>query len=202
MAAFSQEDINSESFKFSFVPGNGEAKVIYNGKSHAFSFMLSGKTIKQSKTNGKSGNMEFIDVDTAILQTSFVPLPQPIPGGMLLSQLTEQQQRETLDGYVNYELAYLREDLKLKLKNSHKEWLTINSRLFLIWSFETERPPSTSETIKTFSGQVYFSAICFNLVLDLNTPFGGQSRLEPSKKFLAQIANSLTTYNNRLELKN
>jgi hypothetical protein len=202
LAAFAQADINNESFKFNFVSGKGEAKVIYNGKSHAFSFKLSGNMVKQSKASGGSDSMQFFDIDTSILQSSFVLLPQPIPDAMQLSQLTERQQRETLEGYVNYELAYLHDDLKLNLKNIRKEWITVNSRFFMVWSFDTDRPPSTPETMKTFSGQVYFSTICFNLVLDLNTPFGDSSRLEPSKKFLTQIANSLTIYNNRLNTEN
>jgi len=202
LSVFGQEDINNESFKFAFVPGKGEAKVIYNGKSHAFSFLLNGKAIKQPNVNGRSDNMQFFNIDSTVFQSSFVELPQPIPSGMQLSHLTDEQERTTLEGYVNYELNYMRDDLKLTLTDVKKEWKTINSKLFLVWSFEASKPKDTPETIKTFSGQIFYSTICFNLVLDLNTPIEKKDRIEPCRALLDKISGTLTTYNNQLDLKN
>src|ERR1700740_64052 len=87
-----QEDINNESFKFSLVRWNGDSKMIYNGKSHAFTVTINAKSVREEKTEGENDNMHFLIVDsTTLLQSSWVPIPQPVPEGMQLGQLTEKQ---------------------------------------------------------------------------------------------------------------
>ena len=202
--ALAQEDINNESFKFSLVRENNDTKMIYNGQSHAFTLALTSRSVREDNPSGENDNMHFLILDSKVLlQSSWVPIPQPLPEGMLLSQLTEQQQRQTLDGYINYELDYIRNEEKLVVKNVKKEWKKINSRFYMVWSFDMIQPGKKSAgSDKLITGQIYYSTICFNLVHNLNIPIEDKSQVVSSNALLAKIAETLTTYNSRLEIKN
>jgi len=92
-------------------------QIVYLGKTHSFSLDIFAKTVKVPQVEGKAENQTFLEVDTNTVQTSTVPLPQPIPATMLLSNLTEAQKKETLEGYVNYELDYFTNELKVSPAN-------------------------------------------------------------------------------------
>ncbi|MDB5134195.1 MAG: hypothetical protein JWP37_798 [Mucilaginibacter sp.] len=131
LLAFGQADINNESFTSTFVKTKDGGQVIFNGKNHAFSVNIPGTTVTEEKLGNAGENQNFIHCGGTVIQTSWVPLPQPVPENMQLSNLTREEQQETLDGYVNYELDYFTNELKTKPLNFTKEWITVGSRLFL-----------------------------------------------------------------------
>src|SRR5476651_2740099 len=101
-ASFGQEDINNESFTYMLKLNATGATIIYNGKSHSFTLDIAGKGIKETNVQNKAANQNFISFDKTFVQTSWVPMPQPIPSGLHLGSLTIDKQKEILDGYVNY----------------------------------------------------------------------------------------------------
>jgi hypothetical protein len=150
---YAQTTIADEEFTLSFSANDQGGTVLFQGKSHSFSVDIVAKEVK------KTDNPGFYLVDNHIVQTSIVPLP---PVKFNLSQLTEAQQKQALSAYVDYEMAYFKNEAKLKVTNLKKEWVTINSRLFIVWHFIM--PPNND-----VKQQIYLSTICFNQILDLNT---------------------------------
>jgi len=194
--ANAQGDINNENFTYTFGNGANGAQVIYNGKSHAFSFDIPGKKVKEQLVDGKQPNQVFLDADTNVIQISLIPLPQPIPAAMQLSNLTADEAKQTLEGYVNYELDYMEKDLKVNPHNVKKEWKTINSKLVLVWYFEFDS--NAKITGKTITAQAYYSSICFNQVVDLNMPLYLPADAIAANAMLNSIQLSLKTYNMQL----
>lgn len=199
--AFAQTDINNEVFKSTFITIKDGGSIIFNGQHHAFSIDIPGKKVTEEKVEAASGNQNYIHSDGVIVQTSWIPLPQPIPENMHLSNLSIEEQKETLTGYVNYELEYLENDLKTKPLNITKEWITVGTRLFLVWSFnfKLEKPGPSVE--KQAVKQIYFSTICFNQVLDLNMPVFEATKFGPYKEMLKKISGTLKTYDKHLLLR-
>jgi hypothetical protein len=198
LLAFGQKDINNESFNSKFISEKDGAKVIFNGKLHAFSIEIVGKNVKLQGTAGADNNQNFIDCDGIVIQTSWVPLPQPIPPAMFLSKLTDEEQTETLNGYADYELDYFKNELKLNVVNTKKEWLTLNSKLYLVWSFDTPSQKTDQNNANKVIRQIYFSTVCFNQVLDLNIPIVKMEQSQIGIELLKKVATTLKTYNNRL----
>jgi hypothetical protein len=199
--SFAQTDINNEVFNSTFIKTKDGGSVIFNGRHHAFSIDIPGKNVMDEKVGTASENQNYIHSDGAIIQTSWIPLPQPIPEKMQLSNLSIEEQKETLTGYVNYESDYLENDLRTKPLNIKKEWVTVGTRLFLVWSFnfKLEKPDPGVE--KQAVKQIYFSTICFNQVLDLNMPVFEPNKFGPYKEMLKKISGTLKTYDKRLLLK-
>jgi hypothetical protein len=198
---FAQTDIDNEAFKSTFVKTKDGGKVIFNGKSHAFSIDIPGKVVTEEKVRNATGNQNFIHSDGVIIQTSWIPLPQPIPENMQLSNLSIGEQKQTLDGYVNYEFDYFENDLKTKPLNITKEWVTVGSRLFLVWSFNFKLEKPNPDVEKQSVKQIYFSTVCFNQVLDLNMPVFEMNKFSDYKEILKKISGTLKTYDKHLPLK-
>lgn len=196
--AFGQEDINNESFESKFVAQNGGGKVVFNGKSHAFSIDIVGKNVKLQGVAGTDNNQCFIDCDGEVIQTSWVPIPQPMPSAMHLSKLTKEQETEILSGYADYELDYFKSELKLKITDLKKEWLTINSKLYMVWYFDVKPLKTEHNDADNIVRQIYFSTVCFNQVVDLNMPIEKIEHTKAGIELLKKVAATLKFYNNRL----
>jgi hypothetical protein len=197
--AHAQQNINNESFTYKFSPGGSGADIFYLGKGHSFSLHLSGKLIKEQSPAGKANNQWLFVVDKNIIQTSLVPLPQPIPAKMHLGKLTKDETQEMLNGYVGYEMDYFDKELKLNPHNLYEKWDTVNSKLFLVWIFEFKAP--NTDTLKDITRQAYFSTVCFNQVLDINMPLTRNDDLGKTLDLLEKLAFTLKTYDRRLEIK-
>ena len=194
-----QEDINNEAFTFNFSPTGKGADITYVGKTHSFGLNIIGPAVSREQVQGTDNNQSFIRIGKDVIQFSLVNLPQPIPPAMQLSKLTDDETKETLEGYVSYELDYFTKGLNITTNSVKKEWKTINSRLYLVWYFEFKAPGTNTD--KKFAAQVYYSTICFNQVLDINTPLYSKDDLERSKTLIETMAGTLTNYDKRLDVK-
>jgi hypothetical protein len=182
--AFGQMDIYKEEFELSYLPQINGGQFLYNGRAHAFTIDIVADSIQTSESPN------FITVDNHIVQTSVVPLPET---GLDLNNLTTAQQKEALEGYVNYELDYFKTEVKIKCVNLNKEWKNIHSRLWLIWSFDVPAQKKDPNVSKQVAHQIYSSTICFNQVLDLNVPLLPGDNLEQSKDLIIKLMSTLNT---------
>ena len=195
LRATAQSSINNEVFKYKFKSEKNGARVSYVGKSHSFTFDLKASEIKELQAQGADDNMRFISVDKAIFQTSIVPMPQPIPGGLMLGSLSPDQQKEIIEGYVEYELDYYKQ-LGLKPIDLKKTWLTINEKAFMVWEFDVDLDKNqTGQTGEQAKGQVYLVTPCFNQMWVINMPLMDRKDHERVKNILTGIATSLKLYN-------
>ncbi|WP_143822275.1 hypothetical protein [Mucilaginibacter pedocola] len=189
-----QESINTEVFKSSFKPTATGGDICYNGKKHSFRLRAGGKKITLAAPKGQQDNQMYLQIDGVPFQASLVPLPQQMLGSVRLENLTYQQQREILEGYVKYEIDYLENELKMKLSNMRKEWVYINNRLYYIWRFEANYGSVSSQVVKPVVAQVYYSTVCFNQVLDLNRPVFKGDDVNKVKGQIDKIATTLRLY--------
>jgi len=198
--AFAQADINTEVFTSHVTFNASGANVAYIGKGHSFTVDVIGTDVKEAPHGDVSQpNQNFVIVDKDIVQASLVPLPQPIADGVMLSKLTDEQIKPTLEGYVDYEIDYVKQ-LNASPTNIKKEWKTINSRLFLLWYFEF-KPEGGSDVAVKMSAQVYLSTLCFNQVLDLNMPLADKKDYDKFEAQLEKIAATLKTYDKVLDVR-
>ncbi|MEO6453765.1 MAG: hypothetical protein ABIN97_06840 [Ginsengibacter sp.] len=179
---FGQFEIYDEEFNLNFLKIKDGGQWFFKGNNHSFSINIIAKNI----TTTESPN--YITADNTILQVSIVPLPK---SNLDLSKLTIAQQKETLAGYVDYELDYFKNDVKINYKDLKKEWVTVNSILWLIWSFDS-RDFNSPEPVKGKPQfQIYASTICFNQILDLNTPVMKDQSFYQSKSLISRLMATL-----------
>ena len=195
-SAIAQADINNEVFTSKFVQSKNGVDILFNGKSHSFTLTFSGVSYKTAKVINNQNNQNFITIGDNIIQASLIALPQPISPTVKLSKLTSDEIKATLEAYVNYELDYITKDLKVDPANLKKEWKIVNSQLFLIWSYEAKY--NAPGVVKQAKGQIYYSTIVFNQVLDINIPLYDKNEKGSKEEAIRNIASSLKSYNQPL----
>jgi hypothetical protein len=198
--SYGQSEISSEKFRYIFKSIKNGGEIIYNGKNHYFSINVIGKKIRQAdvENSNNESNQNFVIIDNVTVQTSIVPLPQTLPKSYNLSKLSSIQKKELLDGYVNYELDYFKNELNLNLDNVKKEWKIINSNLFIFWYFEM--PISKNSELNT-KRQIYVSTICFNQVLVINVPIFKETTIQKYLPLVTKLAESVKMLNQAYSIK-
>jgi hypothetical protein len=186
LVAIGQTGMYTETFDFSYLPKKNGGQFLYNGTAHSFTLDIVSDSINTVDFPN------YIKISDRILQTSIVPLPA---SNLDLNRLTIAQQKEALEAYVNYELAYFKNDLKLSYKNLRKEWMTINTKLWLFWIFDVYGLKKDADLAEQVKGQAYASTICFNQILDLNMPLFQGDPYEKTKKLVIKLMATLKTYN-------
>jgi hypothetical protein len=184
-----QSDIKNEEFQLSYLTEKGGAQFLYNGKAHAFTVDIVADSIRTTEYPN------YIIVDKRIVQVSAIPLQ---PTSIDLSGLTIEQQKGALSGYVDYETDYFKNELKLDCQNIKKEWIFIDSKLWLIWSFDVVAQDVSEQLAQKTKSQVYSSTICFNQVLDLNVPVFQNDDIIKIKVFIADLMSSLKMFDRHL----
>ncbi|HWI89766.1 MAG TPA: hypothetical protein VNT20_00770 [Flavisolibacter sp.] len=189
LTTLAQSDINNEEFQLSYLTKDNSAQFLYNGKAHAFSIDIVADSIKTTEYPN------YVIVDKRIVQVSAIPLQPTI---IDLSGLTIDQQKGALSGYVDYETDYFKNELKLDCQNIKKEWIFIDSKLWLIWSFDVVAQDVSEQLAQKTKSQVYSSTICFNQVLDLNVPVFQNDDIIKIKVFIADLMSSLKMFDRHL----
>jgi hypothetical protein len=179
-------------FKVALLKEKKGAVMVFAGKRHSFTLDIKGDSIKATD------QPNYVSVDEMILQVACVP----VPGGIDASKLPLEQQREALNGYVDYEMDYFRKELNLDIKDLKKEWLVIQGRQFLLWYFDMPKPTkkTTGDLTQKTARQVYLSGIWFDQVLDLNDALLDSRDLEKAKALLYPIARSLKSHEGELDI--
>ncbi|SNT40854.1 hypothetical protein SAMN05421640_0015 [Ekhidna lutea] len=72
-------------------------------------------------------------------------------------------QKSFLLQYMNYELNYFKNEVKMKVENQSAGWGPVGNKYFLLWHFDTPEHPTVQK-------QMYLSTIVFDSFLNINVP--------------------------------
>ena len=86
---------------------------------------------------------------------------------------------------MQYELNYDKNDLKLNYTNLTHDFIVMNDKLYLLWVFNM--PAVNTSVLK----QINLSTLCFEHVLNLNTPFVKDDNFGDDKGLLLKVAQTL-----------
>ncbi len=172
-----------EKFEPALMEAKFGAKLIYTSETHSVTLDIVSKNIKT--TNSPS----VINVDEKPLQ--FVWLPNV---ALSTTDTTETRQKAELLGYVDYEVKYVKDEVKLKISDVETTFVTINGKLFIFWSYNM--PPDNKSVLK----QINLTTLCFAHILNLNNPVTAGQRVETNKKLLFDVANTVKLNNYKMDL--
>lgn len=181
-SSFGQSNLYDEKFTLTFTPTKKSGEWVFKGKTHSFSVTVFSNKIEPSESPS------YITADNIVIQVMTLPLPQST---LDLTQLTIPQQKETLEGYLNYELDYFKNEVKINYKKLTKGWITINSKLWLLWTFDSSDFNTSEPTVNKPQFQIYASTICFNQILDVNTPVMKDQVLSKSTEIIKKLMSTL-----------
>ncbi|MDB5257065.1 MAG: hypothetical protein JWM14_1760 [Chitinophagaceae bacterium] len=166
----------AEKFEPALMQTKTGAILVYNGEKHSFTLELVSPNLRPTE------NPTFIMLDQSILQAVVLPFSQKLD----FDHLSIADQKQILTGYMNYELNYFKQELHQDYKKSISEWIELNGKLFLFWSYDM--PKSNKELGK----QIYLTTICFDQIMNLNVPMERKKNdFEDKKKLLTTIGNTL-----------
>jgi len=180
---FSQTEYKAEEFQSALMQTKSGAIIVYTGTEHSFTTEIVGNVMPGDKPN-------FVTVDNKILQCIILPFHTQLN----FDSLSEDTHKEQLAGYMEYELDYIREQLGSKKLKEEYEFVTLNDKIFLFWSYDM--PKSFSSVDK----QCYLVTICFDQLLILNSPVVSGKPLEEFKEFLTTIGKTLKLNNQTIDL--
>jgi len=169
---------SNEKFKSALMEKKGGAAVIYSSDKHSFTLDIISDNIKPLQQPG------YVSVDNKILQFVF-----SVNDSFKQTANTEEEQKTRLLGYMQYELEYAKNELKVNYTELKFDWITINNKLYLLWYYDM--PVGKKIKKGTVLKQINLSTLCFEHALNLNTPFEQQDSLETDKNFLLKVARTL-----------
>jgi len=178
------QNYNAEKFHSALMKKQTGAMVVYNGQHHSFTIEIFADSIKPSdKPN-------FLVVDNKILQASIIPFQTKLD----FEKLSEETQKKNLLGYMDYEMNYIKNQLKTKELNEKYEFITLNNKMFLFWTYDMPKPS------RTVINQCYLITICFDQMLILNSPVDKDKTLKDITNFLSNIGKTLKLNSHTIDL--
>lgn len=119
--------------------------------------------LKQQITDSPQNN--FVTIDSQIIQIMTLKFD-----GYKKDSLPENpdKQKELLDIYSNYELAYFKNTLGIEVINANSQWVVIKSKGWLIWYFRVGNIP-TQVNIKS-EIQLFATTVIEDNILIINAP--------------------------------
>ncbi|HWD89377.1 MAG TPA: hypothetical protein VG367_14700 [Mucilaginibacter sp.] len=178
-SAFAQS--STEDFKKALMKTKDGAEIAYTSNKHSFTFNIVADSIKPLQNPG------YLIVNNKVIQYILIG-----NSALLASDSTQEKQKQQLLGYMQYELEYIRGELKIDYQNLHNEWLDLNGKTFLLWYYDM---PPNSDKKANVTKQINLSTMCFTHVLNMNTPFEMNDDLEKDKHMLTAIAETLKMNN-------
>lgn len=170
-------------FERSLMKTQNGFKLIYNSKSQSITLDITSAKIDPIEDS------DFINIDQNPVQFNLINYY----ASNTANDAYTKQQAELLD-YSEYELNYEKNDLKVKISGIHKEWVTINKKLFLLWYYNM--PPDNKSILQ----QVNLSTLCFANVLNISTPVCKNEVFANKKTILMVLAKTLKMNNFELNL--
>jgi hypothetical protein len=181
--SFAQSAYKAEEFQAALMETKTGAMVVYSGKQQSFTLNFNGKV-----TPGEEPN--FVTVDNKILQSAIIPFQAKLD----FKNLDQETQKKYLLGHMNFELDYIKETLNTDVLNEKHEFIPINNKLFIFWSYDM---PKANESIAM---QCYLVTICFDQMLILNSPVEKGKSQKEIKDFLTTTAKTLKLNNQPIDL--
>lgn len=168
--------LNAQSFTKVLLKTKTGALIVYNSSTRGFSIQVRADSIRSLEQS------DFMELDGVLFQTALVPIPLD----QVFDTLTLVQQRAVLKGYLASELKYFDGELHMTVHQLQTSYVMLGGHLFLRWSFNVA--PGAHQA----RGQVYYSTVVFDQVLDLNTPLLRHSdTFATCNALLARVARSL-----------
>jgi hypothetical protein len=184
LICFSQNEYKPEDFHAALLQTKTGAMIVYTGDKHSFTLDIVSKNIKPSE------EPNFVIVDNTVLQSIIIPFPQKFD----FENMNIETQKQNLLGYMNYELDYIKNELKEKIDNEKYEWVELNNKLFLLWFYDMPKN-------KNIEKQVYLTTVCFDHILNLNTPLERERNdFNFAKDFLIKISQTIKLYDKSINL--
>ncbi|QEC75369.1 hypothetical protein [Mucilaginibacter ginsenosidivorax] len=173
----------TEKFTPALMETKSGAKVVYTSDRHSITFDVVSKKIVPTD------NPNLINVDNKPLQ--FILIPN---SALSTTDTTLARQKAELLGYADYELDYVKKEVKMKISGVTEKWITINNKLFLFWTYNM--PPDNKSVLQ----QLNLSTLCFAHVLNLNNPVTQGETLETNSDLLLNAAKTLRLNNFKVDL--
>ncbi len=186
--AMAQNGDGKEKFEVSFSKKKDRGQFLYKGATHSFTIEFDSEDIQTTQ------NANFVIVNKQIVQTTSKPVNDTNAD---VNNLTVEQQKELISKYVDHEMDYINNELKMYSRNLKKEWVIVKSKIWLIWSFDIENLKADEPASLRLKKQIYASTICFNQVVDLNTPILQNTDPSDARKLLTHIMPGLKLDNKR-----
>jgi len=110
-------------------------------------------------------NKNFVKIDSQLIQITPLQVGgyKKPPG-----TLDTAQQRQFLENYAQYELDYMKNELKVEIINLNSQWVISKSRGWFIWYFRPKL--SLPELNKQTEIQLFASTILGDKILTINAP--------------------------------
>ena len=172
-----------EEFESGFIPYPKGALILFSGTQHSFSVDIVSDSVRPTE------QPNFVLVDGQVVQCINIGIPEDID----VKDLDDERTKEILRGYIDYELAYFKDELEQDYENLSIDYVVINKRLFAVWSLEM---PKLRDKVEK---QIYMTTVCFNQILNLNSPVVTGSDAGKAKQKLMTIAETLRTYDTHLD---
>nr|WKN36054.1 hypothetical protein K4G66_27180 [Tunicatimonas sp. TK19036] len=151
---FGQVEYNAEEFQAGLMKTKTGAMIVYTGTNHSFTLEMFSENLKPSE------QANFLTVDNTIFQSVIIPFQQKLD----FDNMSAEIQKSNLLDYMNYELDYFKNELKQKIVGERHEFIEFNDKIYLFWYYDM--PKSNKQIGK----QIYLTTICFDQILNLNTP--------------------------------
>jgi len=177
--SISSQDFKPQEFEIATAGTENGLKIIYSSLDKSFTIDVHGEQINFTESP------YFYIVDGKIFQAMILGFQKELD----FDNLKENEQKEYLTQYMNYEIEYFKDELKIKIKNLANEFYIVNDKLFLFWYYNM--PPKN----KTAEKQLYLTTICHDQILNLNTIQEPESEFIHSKDFLFNVAKTLKIEN-------
>ena len=178
-----QSSYKAEDFKSALMQTKEGAMIVYTGQQHSFTININGKVTPSDQPN-------FVNVDGNILQSSIIPFQTQLD----FDNLSIEVQKKNLQTYMDYEIKYIKEQLKVGDLHEKSEFITLNKKVFLLRSYDM---PSS---FKSVDKQCYLVTICFDQMLVLNGPVPKGTKFQTVKSLLTDVGSTLKLNNTTIDL--
>ncbi|POY36777.1 hypothetical protein C3K47_10500 [Solitalea longa] len=118
-----------------------------------------------------------------------------------IPQKSTDPEKNLLLNYMGWELSYIEDQFKTKVKSSH-EFKTINNKIYLLWSYDVpdlktnnDLDSNSTKIIKNYN----LNSVCFGHLLRCIVPIGSASEVLPTTQFLERIAKTVELHEHPIE---
>ncbi|UII75171.1 hypothetical protein LV716_12995 [Flagellimonas sp. HMM57] len=170
-------------------------ELLYCGNKSHFTVRIDGKKIEEVEIEGDTdieNNKHFIAVDNTIIQSMIIPIPN------YLKKFNSTDEEKVLDGYLTYELKFIKNELNANISDALMMPGNFQSRKYILWKYKLTDNININDG-ETVKGQIHISTVCFDQILTLSIPIMDLSMENKYKRKLVKIARQITMNEKRCE---
>ncbi|UZO80624.1 hypothetical protein NBT05_16985 [Aquimarina sp. ERC-38] len=170
-------------------------ELLYCGNTSHFTVRINGRKIEEVEMEGETNianNTHFIAVDNIIIQSAIIPISS------YLKKVNSTDEAKVLNGYLTYELEYMKNELKVNISDALTMSGNLQSRKYALWKYKLTDNININDQ-ETVKGQIHLSTVCFDQILTLGIPILDLSLENKYKRKLINIARQITMNKKRCE---